>query len=146
LKTGVSNEPNADLSWSFDLPDKLKLAIADCITLYSRSGLASLRLSGLWKTPRSNVKRRLQGAGAARIFVLSSALLNRSPALKATKSGGTLNSWIAMKGSARSILTGSALIILERGRVLLNTFAEFKRMLSEGIEEEEARRRAQEGE
>ena len=35
---------------------------------------------------------------------------------------------------------------LERGRVLLNTFAEFKRMLSEGIEEEEARRRAQEGE
>lgn len=48
------NPPPA--SWSFDLPDKLKLAIADCIALYSKMESCVVEL--IWELERADLPRK----------------------------------------------------------------------------------------
>ena len=55
----VAKHHSPNLTWSFELPDRLKLVIADAITLYSRIKFpSSSRSSGSWKKRTSNARRK----------------------------------------------------------------------------------------
>lgn len=54
--------------WSFDLPIKLKLAIADCITLYSKIESCIVELVWALEAPDLTRKRELRRHGATKIF------------------------------------------------------------------------------
>ncbi len=46
------------MTWSFDLPVKLKLAIADAVTIFSR--IDSMIIEGIWILEQADAKRRRQ--------------------------------------------------------------------------------------
>jgi hypothetical protein len=48
--------PNPDLAWSFELPDRLKLAIADAIVLYSR--IESCCIEIIWEIEQADLARK----------------------------------------------------------------------------------------
>lgn len=52
----VAHPPNPDLTWSFELPDRLKLAIADAITLYSR--IESCCIEIIWEIEQPDLSRK----------------------------------------------------------------------------------------
>src|SRR5260221_14514113 len=43
-------------SWSFDLPDKLKIAIADCITVHNK--IESCIVETVWVAEQANLERK----------------------------------------------------------------------------------------
>jgi hypothetical protein len=46
------------MTWSFDLPDRLRLAIADAVTIFSR--IDSMIIEGIWVLEQADAKRRRQ--------------------------------------------------------------------------------------
>jgi len=167
-----TNAPETGLKWSFDLPDKLKCAIADCITLYSK--IESCIVELVWLIEDASLERKKEiakGWGDQNFRIVKRVI-------KSVPEAETDQIWPALKalGKERNIIghgvwmftnTGRPLVVwhvkfldsdegvgaeyfdwirfdyfLDRGQVLLNTFAEFKRMLGEGIAQEKARRQA----
>jgi len=52
----VANPPPPGLTWTLELPDRLKLAIADAVILYAR--LESLCIECLWEIEQAGFERR----------------------------------------------------------------------------------------
>ncbi|HZL40046.1 MAG TPA: hypothetical protein VFC45_07170 [Pseudolabrys sp.] len=52
----IANPPPPDLQWSFELPDRLKIAIADAIVLHSR--LESLCIECIWEIEKTDLERK----------------------------------------------------------------------------------------
>lgn len=52
----VARPRNPDLQWSLELPDRLKLAIADAIILYSR--IESCCIEIIWEIEQADLKRK----------------------------------------------------------------------------------------
>lgn len=46
------------MTWSFDLPDRLKIAIADAVTIFAR--IDSMIIEGIWVLEQADAKRRRQ--------------------------------------------------------------------------------------
>jgi hypothetical protein len=46
------------MTWSFDLPDRLKIAIADAVTIFAR--IDSMIIEGIWILEQADAKRRRQ--------------------------------------------------------------------------------------
>jgi hypothetical protein len=167
----ASGDPETDVRWSFDLPDKLKLAIADCITLYGKIESCIVELVWLIEDASLERKKEIARGWGDQNFRVVKRVINSLPEAETDQIWPTLKAL----GKERNIIghgvwmftnTGRPLVVwhakfldsdegvgaeyfdwtrfdhfIDRGRVLLNTFAEFKRMFSEGIEEEKARRR-----
>lgn len=159
-----------DLQWSFELPDRLKLAIADCLTLYSR--IESCIVETVWELEQADLERKKEIAkawGDQNFMVLKKAV-REIPGAK------TDAIWPALKrlGKERNIIghgvwmwtnTDRPLVVwhakfleeadwvgaeffdfarfdrfIRRAEVLLNTFARFKILLVKAIDAEKARR------
>ena len=58
----VARHRSPDLKWSFDLPDRLKIAIADAIVLYSR--IESCCVEIIWELEQADLERKKQIAKA----------------------------------------------------------------------------------
>jgi hypothetical protein len=58
----VAKHRSPTLTWSFELPDKLKLAIADAIVLYSR--IESCIVEIIWEIEEANLERKKEIAKA----------------------------------------------------------------------------------
>ncbi len=52
----VARRRNPDLTWSFELPDRLKLAIADAIVLYSRIECCCIEI--IWEIEQADLGRK----------------------------------------------------------------------------------------
>jgi hypothetical protein len=158
-----------ELSWSFEIPDKLKLAIADCIILYSK--LESCIVELVWLIEAADVerKREIAKSWSSQNFKIVKRVVLSIPGAESdeiwpalndlgqernlighgvwmiTDTGRPMVVWHARSVSAEHI--DSQFFDWERfdhflaiGRVTLNTFAEFKRLLEEGIEAELAKK------
>jgi hypothetical protein len=145
-------------SWSLDLPDKLKLAIADCITLYSK--IQSCIVELVWLVEDASLKRKKEiakGWGDQNFRIVKRDI-------KSILGAESDEIWPALKeiGKERNVIghgvwmftnTGRPLVVwharfldsddgvgaeyfdwqrfdyfLDRGRILLSTFKEFKRL------------------
>ena len=159
-------EPN----WSFEISDKLKLAIADCILLYSK--IESCIVELVWLIEGADLKRKREiakGWGDQNFRIVKRVVKSIPdaesdaiwPALKDLGRERNLighGVWM-MADSGRPMVVWHARSLesdewidanyfdwerfdhfLTIGRVTLNTFAEFKRLLEEGIKTESAKR------
>ena len=52
----IARPPNPDLTWSFELPKRLKLAIADAIVLYSRIECYCVEI--VWEVEQADLVRK----------------------------------------------------------------------------------------
>jgi hypothetical protein len=164
----------AEPSWSSELPERLKLAIADCILLYSK--IESCVVEPIWVIEDPDIfrKREIAKAWADQNSRIVTKVVKSipgaesdavSPALKDLGLGQQCNLighgvWMISSDGrpmvvshARSIELGEGIEaqyfdwerfdhFLAIGSVTLNTFAEFKRSLEEGIKTELAKRAA----
>lgn len=58
----IAKHRSPDLTWSFELPDRLKIAIADAVLLYSR--IESCCVEIIWELEQADLERRKQIAKA----------------------------------------------------------------------------------
>lgn len=58
----LARHRSPDLKWTFDLPDRLKIAIADAIVLYSR--IESCCVEIIWELEQADLERKKQIAKA----------------------------------------------------------------------------------
>jgi hypothetical protein len=163
-----SQPPNPPVSWSFDLPDKLKLAIADCITLYSKMESCVVEL--IWELEQADLPRKQEVArtwGDKNFRVVKKAVNSLPgvetdaiwPALKMlTKERNLIGHGVwMMADDGRPLVVWHAKFLesndwvgaeyfdwprfdrfLISGRVLVQTFADFKALLQDGFAEEKA--------
>jgi hypothetical protein len=160
-------EPN----WSFELPDKLKLAIADCILLYSKIESCIVELVWLIEDADLERKREIAKGWGDQNFRTVKQVVKSIPGAESDAI------WPALKdlGRERNLIghgvwmmaeSGRPMVVWHKflesdewvntqyfdwerfdhflaiGRVVLNAFAEFKRLLEEGIKTELAKRAA----
>jgi hypothetical protein len=168
----VAKPPKPNLTWSFELPVKLKCAIADCITVYSN--IESCIVELVWTLEQADLERKKEIAkawGDQNFRIVKKAIKSIPgaesdeiwPALKELQQERNLighGVWmIASDGRPRVVWHAKFLesvdwvgseyfdwtrfdYFLARGRVLLKTFADFKADCEEGIAEEKTRRAA----
>jgi hypothetical protein len=157
-------DPN--ISWSFDLPPQLKLAIADAVTLYSK--IDSCVLETIWvleQAPLARKKQLSRQFSADNMKAIETAVRSIPgaesdaiwPTVKALRDERNLIAhgvWmIASNGrpvvvwhrkflESEPYVTGEYFdyrrfnYFLDRGAALLQTFAEFKKLLEEAIGDE----------
>jgi hypothetical protein len=168
----VAKRRSPNLTWSFELPDKLKLAIADAIVLYSR--IESCIVEIIWEIEEANLERKKEIAKAwgDQNFRLIKRAVKLIPGAK------TDAIWPALKalGKERNLIghgvwmwtdEGRPLVVwhskfleeadwigaeffdftrfdyfMGRAELLMNTFAQFKLLLVKAIEEEKGARGA----
>ena len=58
----VAKHRSPNLTWSFELPDRLKIAIADAVVLYSR--IESCCVEIIWELEQADLERKKQIAKA----------------------------------------------------------------------------------
>ena len=58
----IARHSSPDLTWSFGLPDRLKIAIADAIVLYRR--IKSCCVEIIWELEQANLERKKEIAKA----------------------------------------------------------------------------------
>jgi hypothetical protein len=159
-------EPTPD--WSSKLPDKLKLAIADCILLFSN--IESCIVELVWLLEDADVKRRREIAKSwsSKNFKIVKQVVERIPGAQSDAIWPTLKDL----GEERNLIghgvwlithEGRPMVVwharsenhegieaqyfdwarfdrfLELGGVVLKTFAEFKQLFEAAIEAERAR-------
>jgi hypothetical protein len=159
-------EPN----WSFEISDKLKLAIADCILIYSKIESCIVELVWLIEDADLERKREIAKGWGDQNFKIVKRVVRSIPDAEsdaiwpALKDLGRERNLIGhgvwmMADSGRPMVVWHARSLesdewinaqyfdwerfdhfLAIGRVTLNTFAEFKRLLEEGIKTELAKR------
>lgn len=166
MADGTQLQPN----WSFEIPDKLKLAIADCILLYSKIESCIVELVWLIEDADLERKREIAKGWGDQNFKIVKRVVRSIPDAESDAI------WPALKdlGRERNLIghgvwmiadSGRPMVVwhakclesdeginaqyfdwerfdhfLAIGRVTLNTFAEFKRLLEEGIKTELAKR------
>jgi hypothetical protein len=155
----VARPRNPDLKWSFELPDRLKLAIADAITLYSR--IESCCIEIVWEIEQADLARKQEVAKnwGEQNFKLLRKAVESLPDAKTDRIWPTLN----VLGKERNLIghgvwmwtsEGRPLVVwhskflestdwvgaeyfdwsrfdsfMKKATVLMNTFAQFKLML-----------------
>jgi len=168
----VPPPPDPNLTGSFDIPAKLKCAIADCITLYSK--IESCIVEVVWTLEQADLARRKEIAKAwgNQNVKFAKRAIKSIPGAETHAIWPTLNDlrdernlighgvWM-IASDGRPLVVWHAKFLesvdwvggeyfewtrfdyfLARGRVLLKTFADFKALLEEGIAEEKTRRAA----
>ncbi len=162
----IAKHRSPNLTWSFDLPDKLKLAIADAVVLYSR--IESCIVEIVWELEQADLDRKKEIAKAwgDQNFRLVKRAVKLIPGAK------TDAIWPALKaiGKERNIIGHGVwmwtneerpLVVwhskfleeadwvgaeffdfarfdyfMRRAELLMNTFARFKQLLVQAIETE----------
>ncbi len=168
----VAQPADPNLTWSFDLPAKLKCAIADCITLYSK--IESCIVEVVWTLEQADFERKKEIAKKWGDQNISFA----KQVIKSIPGAESDSIWPALKNlcQERNLVShgvwmiasdGRPLVVwhakflespdwvggeyfdwdrfdyfLERGQILLKTFADFKAVLETGIAEEKTQRGA----
>ncbi len=158
----ISNEP----TWSFDLPVHLKLAIADCILLYSNIENCTVELVWVLEAPDRDRKREIAKAWGDQNFQIVKKVVKSIPG---AESGAV---WPALKelGQERNLIGHGVWMISGDGRpavvwharsielgetveaqyfdwerfdrfqkiggVVLNTFRQFRDLIEEGMAQE----------
>lgn len=166
----IAKPPPDGLTWSFDLPDRLKCAIADCITLYAR--IESCVVETLWVLEEADLERRRE---IARAWGKENAKMIRK-VIDAIPGAAADELWLTLSDlrEQRNLIghgvwmianDGRPMVVwharflesaewvgaefydwrrfdyfLERAEVVLKTFAEFKDLVEQGIQEERVRR------
>jgi hypothetical protein len=99
----VAKPPPPGLTWSLELPDRLKLAIADAVTLYAR--LESLCIECLWEIENADFERRRELAKnwGEKNFVLVKKAVANLPGAKTERIWPTLR-WL---GKERNVIAHS---------------------------------------
>jgi hypothetical protein len=168
MTTGRTQLPEPN--WSFEIPDKLKLAVADCILLYSKIESCIVELVWLIEGADLARKREIAKGWGDQNFRIVKKVVKSIPGAESDAIWPSLKDlgrernlighgvWmVAQSGRpmvvwhARSLESDEGVDaqyfdwerfdhFLEIGRALLNTFAEFKRMLETGIAAELAKR------
>jgi hypothetical protein len=83
----VARHRSPDLKWSFELPDRLKVAIADAIVLYSR--IESCCVEIIWELEQADLERKQEIAKAwgDQNFKLLKQAVKQIPGAKTDASG-----------------------------------------------------------
>ena len=168
----VAKRRSPNLTWSFELPDRLKVAIADAIVLYSRIEACIVEI--IWEVEEANLERKKEIAKAwgdqnFRLIKRAGKLIPGAktdaiwPALKALgKERNIIGHGVWMwTNEARPLVVWHSKFLEEadwigaeffdftrfdyfmrRAELLMNTFAQFKLLLVKAIEEEKAARSA----
>src|SRR5258708_8051610 len=166
----LAQPPDQKLKWSFDLPVKLKCAIADCVTLYSK--IESCIAEVVWTLEQADLERRkeiVQAWGDQNFRIVRRAVKSIPgaeseaiwPALKRLRDERNLighGVWMITNDDRPLVVWHAKFLestewvggeffdwrrfdyFLERGQLLLKTFAEFKAILERGIADEKAKR------
>jgi hypothetical protein len=159
-------DPN--LTWSFDLPVKLKCAIADCITLYAK--IESCIVETIWEIEGANLeqKKEIAKAWASENVRFIKRVIKAMPGAETDAIWPTLNKlqaernlighgvWMFASDGRPLVVWHSKFLesddwigseyfdwhrfdqFLERGEVLLKTFFEFKALLQQADDETKA--------
>jgi hypothetical protein len=162
----VAKPPDPHLTWSFDLPIKLKCAIADCITLYSKieGGLIEL----VWALEQADLERKKEIAKAwgDQNFRIAKRALTSIPGAEMDAIWPTLNNlrqernlighgvWMIASDDRPLVVWHAKFLesadwvggeyfdwrrfeyFLDRGQILLKVFADFKALVEASIAEE----------
>jgi hypothetical protein len=164
----IAKHRSPDLTWSFELPDKLKLAIADAIVLYSR--IESCIVEIIWELEEADLERKKEIAKAwgDQNFHLIKRAVKLIPGAK------TDAIWPALKGIGKErnlighgvwmwtneerplVVWHSKFLedadwvgaeffdfprfdyFMRRAELLMNTFAQFKLLIVKAIDQEKA--------
>ena len=164
----VSDSEISERNWSFEIPDKLKLAIADCILLYSKIESCIVELVWLIEGADLDRKREIAKAWGEQNFKIVKRIVQSIPGAESDEI------WPCLKdlGRERNLIGHGVWMIrndnvpmvvwhkflesddyisanlfpwerfdqfLTLGEVVLKTFAEFKRILEDGIKAELAK-------
>lgn len=162
----IARPRSPDLTWSFELPDRLKITIADAIVLYSR--IESCCIEILWELEQADLERKKEIAKAwgDQNFRSLKQALNQIPGAKTDKI------WPALKalGKDRNLIGHGVwmwtdeerpLVVwhskfleeddwvgaeyfewvrferyMKHATVLLNTFAQFKVLIVKAVDEQ----------
>jgi hypothetical protein len=167
-KMAIARHRSPDLKWTFELPDRLKLAIADAIVIYSR--IESCIVEIIWELERADLPRKQEIAKSwgDQNFRLVKKAVNMIPgtetdaiwpALKALgRERNLIGHGVWMWASDdRPLVVWHAKFLEEddwvgaeyfdfsrfdyfmrRAVVLANTFAQFKQLLIEALDAEKA--------
>ncbi|MDE2167536.1 MAG: hypothetical protein KGJ66_14515 [Alphaproteobacteria bacterium] len=168
MSVGKHRSPN--LTWSFDLPDRLKIAIADAVTLYSR--MESCCVEIIWELEQADLERKQQIAknwGKQNFKLLKQTVSQIPgaktdaiwPALKAlSKERNLIGHGVWMwTNEQRPLVVWHAKFLeeddwvgaeffdwsrfdyfMKRATVLMNTFAEFKRLIVNAVDQQKRAR------
>jgi hypothetical protein len=171
----VAKHHSPDLTVDFELPDRLKLAIADAIVLHSR--LESCIVEIIWELEQADLKRKKEIAKAwsdqnFRLIKRAVKLIPGAktdaiwPALKAIGKERNLighGVWIWTNEERPLVVWHSRSLeeadwvgaeffdfarfdyFMQRAELLMNTFAQFKLLIVKAIDEEKAARAADRG-
>jgi hypothetical protein len=166
----IAKHRSPNLTWSFELPDKLKLAIADAITLYSR--IESCIVEIVWELEQADLERKKEIAKAwgdqnFRFIKRAVKLIPGAktdaiwPALKAVGKERNLighGVWMWTNEHRPLVVWHSKFLeeaewvgaeffdfarfdhFMRRAELLMNTFAQFKLLLVKAIDQEKAAR------
>ena len=160
----VAKPADLNLTWSFDLPIKLKCAIADCITLYAK--IESCIVETIWEIEGANLERKKEIAKAwgSQNVKFIKRVIKAMPDAETDAIWPTLNELQAERNlighgvwmfasDGRPLVVWHAKFLesdgiggeyfdwprfdhfLTRGEVLLKTFSEFKALLQQADDE-----------
>ena len=112
---------NPDLTWSFELPDRLKLAIADAIILYSR--IKSCCIEIIWEIERADLvcKQELAKNWAELNFKLPRKAVESLPGAKTDRIWPTLKAL----GKERNLIGHGVWMWTSEGRPLVVWHSKF---------------------
>jgi hypothetical protein len=162
----VARHRSPDLKWSFDLPDRLKIVIADAIVLYSR--IESCCVEIIWELEQADLERKKQIAKAwgDQNFRLLKQAVDQIPGAKTDKIWPALKSltkernlighgvWMWTNEGRPMVVWHSKFLeeddwigaeyfdwmrfdhFMKRATVLMNTFAQFKLLVVKAVDEQ----------
>ena len=168
----VAKPPSPDLKWSFDIPDRLKIAIGGAILLYSR--IESCIVEIIWELEQADLERKKEIAKAwgDQNFRMVKRTVKLIPGAKTDAIWPTLKAlgkerniighgvWMWTSEERPLVVWHSKFLesadwvgaeffdfsrfdhFMRRAELLMNTFAQFKLLLVKAIDEEKAARAA----
>lgn len=161
----IARHRSPNLSWDFELPDRLKICIADSITIYSR--IESCCVEIIWELEQADIERRKQIAknwGDKNFKLLKNAVAQIPdaktdaiwPALKSlTKERNLIGHGVWLwTNEQRPLVVWHAKFLeeadwvgaeffdwsrfdhyMQRATVLMNTFAQFKQLVVAAVDQ-----------
>lgn len=117
----IAKPPDPNLRWSFDLPDKLKCAIADCVTLYSKIESCCVELVWALEQPDLERKKEIAKAWASQNFDVIKQVVKALPGVQSDAI------WPALKalGKERNLIGHGVWMISNDDRPMVVWHAKF---------------------
>jgi hypothetical protein len=167
----VARHRSPDLKWSFDLPDRLKIAIADAITLYSRIEFCCFEVIRELEQADLERKRQIAKAWGDQNFRILKQAVDQSPGAETDKICPALKTlgkernlighgvWMWTSEKRPLVVWHSKFLevddwvgaeffdwsrfdhFMKRATVLMNTFAQFKLLVVKAADEQKQERR-----